>query len=102
MSEKKIPVKSLGLVECDGESHPAGQEWDCPKKHLGRLLEAGAVEEVKVSAAEPVKRPPVRDAIAALAKVNSLEELATIESYEDRKTVLEAIEKRRAELQAGQ
>jgi hypothetical protein len=99
MSEKKIPVKSLGLVECDHEIHPAGEKWDCPKKHLGRLLEAGAVEEV--ASGEPVKRPPVKEAIAALAKVDSLEELATIESYEDRKTVLEAIEKRRAELQAG-
>lgn len=94
-------VVSIGMVSCDGKNHDPGMEWDCPAGQVGRLVEVGAVRlATRPVDANEQKRPAAKDAIAQLATIDSIEELDVVESYEARKTVLEAIAARRAELES--
>ncbi len=61
MPRKKKPVLvvSINSVKCDGTYYPPEEEWHCPAEHVGKLVEDGAVEVVRVvrEAKEPPKTP---------------------------------------------
>lgn len=109
---------TIQTVKYEGELYLPGQEIDLPKPEANRLLEAGVIEHQKVVVSKSAKGgsgaggdtrtheltvPQARELVAGIEDVEALEQLAVGEEQHPqhdggRKSVLEAIDDRIAEL----